>query len=253
MAAAVGIALLAPTFLGAGRPEDPISRIDRLEALARQRGLRGDELVELGVARFEVGRSDEAEHALRAAAIRALEVGRSDWAALAYHDLGVIALERGDREAARDHFFEAVALAPDASRSRYNLEWTLRSLAVPEAPPTPSPTGTTPDEDDPRRQPEPEADADGSEAEEDPGPAVETPRPDPPDDPSTEPQRAELTTEAGTQPTGSPADAPPPPRLDAEQAARWLERVDDDPSRALRSAAERDRSERRRRRSQQAW
>jgi tetratricopeptide (TPR) repeat protein len=174
-----------------------------LEARARERPLTGPELVALGLARSRSGDDAEAEHAFREAAVSARD---PRVAAVAYHDLGVTALARGDLEAARDLFFDALAVNPDDTPARFNLEWTLAALRRPEAPPE-SPSPEPADEDEPERS-EPER---RRSAEPPPAPA------------------------AGGQ-QQAPAEARPAP-LSAGDRERWLERVRDDPGRALRTAA----------------
>jgi tetratricopeptide (TPR) repeat protein len=231
---AAGLGALAVLIgLGAGGAGDPLARIDTLEQAANRRALRPWELIELGVARYEAGRRDEARHALGAAAHAALEANRSDQAAIAYHDLGVLDLDGDDLEAARDHFLEAVALAPGDHRSRFNLEWTLRALEQPEDEPPPSPTGEPPlDEDDPARTPErPET----PEASPLPAPGKRLPPQPTPAERST----ADSETSPGNA-AGGVIDDPARAMLDVERAERWLARVSDDTGRALRSAAEPD-------------
>jgi Ca-activated chloride channel family protein len=228
--AAATAAVLVFLGLGSTATEDPFARIDRLEAAAATRPLRPAELIELGVARFEAGRTEEARHALRSAAHGALAEGRTDHAALAYHDLGVLAYERGDLPAARDHFLEAVALAPGQLRSRFNLEWTLRAMTSSEEPPAPSPSGNPTDE--------PEVPPDRAEPDEAPPPEIASqpaPRPTPP-----EPGEPAAPESAPGEADGGAAPAPDRAPLDAAQARRWLDRLEDDPRRALRSAARAD-------------
>ena len=81
-------------------------------------------------------------------------------AALAHHNLGVLALERGDLEDARDSFLDSLALAPGDSRTRFNLEWTLRELAR-RPPPTTTLDANAPEQVEQR---EPETDDPPSES-----------------------------------------------------------------------------------------
>jgi len=166
--------------------------------------------VELGLERLATGRHAAARRAFLAAALSARDEGL---ASLAYYDLGVAALEEGDYEAARDAFFDALALDPSDREARYNLEWSLKALPG-DAPPPPLP--------------EPE------EADDDP----EQERPEPMPESRTEPDQAgpEQSTELGE-----------------EERERWLARIDDDLGRALRSAAAAGAGERERRRPGPAW
>jgi hypothetical protein len=145
-------------------------------------------------------------------------------AADAYFDLGVAALERRDLEAARDAFFDAIAVAPGDRTAQFNLEWTLRALASqpPEAgggEPKPSESG-------------------GKQREGEPDPSAERPPPpeppeggDPGEASASAPTPQSAPERAGSEPRENPV------RLDADEAARWLESVGDDPARALRAAA----------------
>lgn len=146
--------------------------------------------------------------------------------ALAEYDLGVLALERGDLETARDHFFAALAHAPRDRRARFNAEWTLRALAArdgsreptaqarEEKAPPPAPDATTPD--DPAHAARPANAA----------PAVG----DAPSEPAEE-------RTGGASRDGDDAGADETTTLDATARARWLERVEDDPGRAMRRRA----------------
>jgi Ca-activated chloride channel family protein len=162
-----------------------------LETRVRERPGDPRLLIELGLARLARGRHPAAERALLAAALSARE---PSLAALAYYDLGVAALERGDLEAARNAFFDALALDPSDRQARFNLEWTLMALAKRAPPPLPEARKPGQEGEKPRakrREPEP-------------GPADEE------------------------------AAAPLP---DEAQRRRWLDRVRDDPTHALRAAA----------------
>jgi len=181
-------ALAALALVGAGPA--PTGAIEALEArLLREPG-DARLLIELGLER---GQREGARRAFQAAAVSA----RDDrMAAVAYYDLGVAALEDGDLEAARGAFFDALALDPQDSRARFNLEWTLAALR--RAPPAPEPKDAPPEP-----------------------PARELPPP-----PLPEPE------------AGGAAQAPPPlPDLDADERARLLARVADDPGLGLRAAA----------------
>jgi len=187
------------------------STLAALEAQLRARPFDPALLVRLGVARLERGRREAAARAFLAAALLANDALD---ASIAYHDLGVTALEDGDLVAASDAFFDALALAPDDERTRFNLEWTLQML---ERHPTPPPGSgaVAPDA-------EPGAGTAGAEAKE---------------------------AEAAPLESGN-ADSPRPPTpmdLDAAQRERWLRRIEDDPLRALRAAARQDTGRRGRR------
>jgi len=166
-------------------------------------------LIELGLARLERGRHPAAERALLAAALSA----REPWlAALAYYDLGVAALEQGHLEAARDAFFDALALHPSDRQARFNLELTLSALAKHPPPPMPEARGPSQEDEKSRARAE----------------QLE------PERSGTDKDFAASGERAATRPAERAAGAPPP---DEEQRRRWLERVRDDPTHALRSAA----------------
>jgi Ca-activated chloride channel family protein len=153
-----------------------------------------------GLARLERGDFEGAARTLRAAALATRE---SALAALAYYHLGVAHLASGELEPARDAFFDALALAPDDEVARFDLEWTLAALARRPPPPpaaTPSPA---------------------REQQKLPAPAPDAP-------PGTTPEPA-----VGQQ----REPAPGPPSLSGEDRRRLLNRVPDDPSRALRLTA----------------
>jgi Ca-activated chloride channel family protein len=138
------------------------------------------------------------EAAARAFEAAALSSRDATEAGIAWYDLGVAALESADYTAARDAFLEALALLPGDARARFNLEWTLQAL---ERHPAPA------------LQPEPPED-----------------QPEPQPAPPPEPQ-------PGEPPQPPEAEAAPEPRaLTQEEQQRWLERVRDDPGRALRAA-----------------
>lgn len=182
--------------LGAA-PAAQESTLEELEAGVRARPDDVPLLVELGAARLERGRRDAAVRAFLAAAAKARTERE---AAVAYHDLGVAYLEGDALEAARDAFFDALALRPDDERARFNLEWTLRALAL-QPPPQEAP-----------------------------------PKPSPPAPP--EPRRADPETPEEPEPRAEPpprAEQPAP--LSEEQIARLLDRVHDDAGRSMRAAA----------------
>lgn len=187
--AAAGIALFSIAAQGA--PPDATALFQRAAALAA------------------IEDWPAAERAFLAAALSERDPRR---AADAYHDAGVAALRGGRLEAARDAFFEAVALAPERGDSRFNLEWTLRALSA-EDPPPPPPSAE-PEGREGSNAPETEPDT----APEAPRPARADPLPRPPGEPGSDAAR-------------SPA-APPP--LDPAEVERLLSQAKDDPTRALR-------------------
>lgn len=225
--AAAGLALLLLPALRAAWPRGrPARGVALACAAALLVGAGGDPpppraLLELGVARAEAGRWEEAERAFRAAALGARDPGQ---AALAYYDAGVAALRAQRLEAARDAFFEALALDPGDEAARFNLEWTLRALAAgPPALPEPEESETS-DPASPERGPAGlgEDASDGrSDTPRAPGSARGQAAPQPPPGPAAQP--------------GAAADAGAPPPLDAEAAERWLARTEDDAGRALRT------------------
>ena len=162
-------------------------------------------------------------------------------AAIAYHDLGVLALERGDLASAREAFFDALVLVPDDRRTRFNLEWTLRALA--EQPPATIPPRPPPGRDEPRSDRDPHSedpsDTTGSDA---------TGHQDLPRDPGQREEPAVGETDTHARPADATSDGDArreaterlvtgAPTLDAKQRQAWLQRIQDDPARALRSAA----------------
>jgi len=172
----------------AARAQDVLAMRDAHALLARGFALAEDE------------QWAQAERAFLAAALAARE---PRLAADAYHDAGVAALRAGRLEAARDAFFESLALTPSpdiGADTRFNLEWALRALAAEEPPPA----GAA----------EPSGEADEQQARPEPGASESRPRPD-------------------AEPTRVAPRAPPPP-LSEEEAERWLARAGDDPARALR-------------------
>jgi len=202
----------------------------RLEARGALQRLSAEELLALGVARAQAGRPAAAERAFEAAALRARDPGT---AARAYHDLGVAALEREALRTARDRFFDALALDPGLEPSRFNLEWTLAALSAdPPEPPSAQPgeEGDRPLPSEPRPE-EPEEEPSGR------------PQPD------TRPEEAEPPSEDDGE-AERRASRPP---LSEEARRRWLDQVEDDPGRALRSAASGDRERRRRERGRPTW
>ena len=168
-------------------------------------------LLRHGLAHAEAGRWDEAERAFRGAALLAREPAL---AAEAYYDAGVAALESGRLAAARDAFLESLALVPDRE-ARFNLEWTVRRLALP--PPEPPAASPAPDgeRDEQAERPEPTPEA----------PPAPRPEAQPEPAPQPPPSRA-----------ARPDEAPPP--LSPEEVERWLARAGDDPALALRALSD---------------
>ncbi|MEE9607294.1 MAG: VWA domain-containing protein [Myxococcota bacterium] len=199
-ALAAALASGAPASRSPAQDADGAASLGRLEARVRADPRDARLLTELGLARLAQGQRGAAGRAFLAAALAARDPSA---ASLAYFDLGVTALEQGEFEAARDAFFDALALDPTDSQARFNLEWTLAALAA--QPPAPAP----------RR----------------PSGAAETPGPE---RAAQEPSRAEPARRE-PEPPAQPTAAPPP--LSAEERRRWLDRVSDDPARALRAAA----------------
>ena len=223
LGARASLVALVALALGASPGQEEaaaLAEVQRLEAAVRAAPEDAAALLRLGAARAALGARAEAERAFLAAAVRARDPGL---AALATFDLGVAALERGDLPAARDAFFDALALDPGDDRAKYNLEWTLRLLD--QAPPPSLPAAEGEGEQDtaeaPSSEPPPESE---SEAETRPAPAAQG-------------ERAE---ERGPEVRDPPPSAAASPlELDPADAERWLDAVEDDPGRALREAASR--------------
>jgi len=212
-ASAAGAAL-ALALVGVAAAADPAGDpVAALEQEVRSAPEDAAALLRLGVARGQAGAFEEAERAFFAAAVRAREPRA---AADAFYDLGVSALARGDLEAARDAFFDGIALAPDDRRAKFNLEWTLRALGA-----QPPPSGGGEPQESPQ-EPEP-----GDEGE----PGEESPR----DEPEREAEAPQPEARPGEG--EEPAPRENPVELDPEAARRWLESVADDPARALQAAA----------------
>ena len=141
----------------------------------------------------------DSEGAARALEAAALVTRDPALSALAYYHLGVAQLAAGKLEDARTAFFDALALDPEDAEARFDLEWTLAALQR-------RPPAARPDEM-PRETRETAA-----------------PRPSP---------------IASREPApGARRESPPTPApLGAEERQRLLDRLPDDPSRALRLAA----------------
>lgn len=203
--AAEGLGLDLPAL-----PPDPDpDAVPRLEAALRARPGDAALLVALGVARAERGDRAGAVHALRAAALGARDPAL---AGLAWYDLGVLALDARELEAARDAFFEALALAPEDGPARFNLEWTLRALEEERPPPGPPAEG----EED--AEPEPSA--------------------PPPGRPDAREEGAETEPPAASPGDGDPAAPRFAPELAEEEVQRWLDAVEDAAGAALQAAAQ---------------
>jgi tetratricopeptide (TPR) repeat protein len=197
----------------------------QLESELRARPGDSALLVALGVARAEAGDRDGAVHALRAAAVAARDPAL---AALAWYDLGVLAIDARVLERARDAFLDALALRPDDEQARFNLEWTLRALRAepPEPPPAGGESGDDPSDDETQREPAP----------------------------SDEPDRATQDPADAPQPDdGAPARPRFAPTLGDDEVERWLSRIDDAATQALRAAAGSDDEPRASRQAAPAW
>jgi Ca-activated chloride channel family protein len=214
--AACAAALLA---LGGAHAADAPGPLAALEARVRAHPDDARALLELGLARAEAGDPEEAARALFAAAARARDPGL---AALAYFDLGVVELGRGRLEAARDAFYDALACDAADREARFNLEWTLRALG---AKPPPAAGAGRDDAAPPADAPAPTPDAGKRQtAPARPAPDAPAPRPEP-------------------RPDAQGGAARTPAALAPDAVERWLERVSDDPHRALRGAAQRARAD----------
>ena len=213
------LAASAATLLGAAEADAP-----------------GDagELLREGVARAERGELAEAERAFFAALSSARD---SETAADAYFDLGVAALERRDYEAAKRAFFDALAVRPGDRETQYNLEWTL----IAEESEAPAGGAADPDDarDEGRERP--------SEGREETTP--DEPRPEPATEPGRDEENGERGTDAPAEARSEPRERPDrdgaagrrnPVELDPEAAERWLQAVEDDPQRSLRTRARAD-------------
>jgi tetratricopeptide (TPR) repeat protein len=251
-----GVILLASTGARAGRDgaasadaraEDEqrsVAEIAAWEALAARTPQDPHILVGLGLARARAGLGSEASRAFLTAALYARDPAL---ASLAYFDLGVTALGRGELEAARDAFFDALALAPADDEARFNLEWALRALR--EVVPPPAPRGLSPTNEADRKPSDtadPHSAAAGARGSSEPGAKEEQPadssggdaRPSPGGAPSAG-EGSPSTGAADRQAAADASSGAQAPALDAPEAARWLDAVQDDPGRALRDAARR--------------
>ena len=140
----------------------------------------------------------------------------------------MLALDARELEAARDAFFEALALAPEDDSARFNLEWTLRAL---EEEPPPRSARTSPGEED--AEPEPSAEP-------------------PPGRPDARDDDAETEQPAAAPESGGRASPRFALELAEEEVRRWLDEVEDAAGAALRAAVE-DQGGSVRRRPVAAW
>ncbi|MGH0032749.1 MAG: VWA domain-containing protein [Myxococcota bacterium] len=203
--AAAGALLLALVVAPPAPAGGDAAELDSLAELeARVRARPGDAAALVALGAGRLERGRR-DAAARAFLAAALQARDPRDAAVAYFDLGVAELERQDLAAARRAFLDALAMDPGYERARFNLEWTLLALAE-RPPPEPSP-------------PPPER----------PAPAAPPPEPVAPEEPETPEERR--------------TEAPPPPPLSEARQRRLLERIEDDPGHALRSAARDARSE----------
>ena len=209
-AGVAAVAVLALLGLGASAP-DPGTPLPRWAH--RSPPATAAELLRLGLGRAQRAEWSEAERAFLAAAVRAHS---PSLAGLAYFDLGVAALARGDLAAARDAFFDSLAVDPHQPQAKANLEWTLLRLS--RKPPS-------------RGAPPPKP---GS-AQPEPGPTPKPQRAAPPPGPRSAPQ---------ARPAPHPQPAPgtrrsvsSPPALSPEEVQRWLDAVEEDPRPGLLGAA----------------
>lgn len=231
-AGAVAGLALAITQIGAapGQFESPPSTSDSLsekaartpppeavEPWVRREPHNARALIALGHSRLAHGHPAAAANAFSAAALYA---SNARVAAHSQYGLGVACLENGDLEAARDAFFDALAVDPSDDKARFNLEWTLAALI--ENPPE----LTRPDQ-----EPGPHSDSQSE-----------------PDDPD-ETDRDEPTPASQSEPEQRPEaeqDAEPdnrdplPSRLSEKQQLLSLARVSDDLERSIRAAARAD-------------
>lgn len=185
-----------------------------------------------GVERAEAGDAIGAASDFEAVSVLAADPAL---VALAEYDLGVLDLRGGDLEGARDHFFTALVYAPEDRSARLNAEWTLRAIAA-SAPPeveaaakkAPSTTGSGDAFGSPLEGATPANRLRGDGGQADEGPV---------DD------ERSIAEPAGSGPVSSPdaaghrvPDRPLAP-MSSEDRRRWLDRLVDDPSRAMKQRA----------------
>jgi Ca-activated chloride channel family protein len=185
-----------------------------------------------GLTHAELGDWPAAWEGLQEAAALAEDPALSS---LAWYDLGVLYLEIGPLVKARDAFYEALALEPDDDEARFNLEWTL--LAI-ERDASAKPPLDRMKEPSARRDPEDdrEGSRDGPADPEDGSLAMRPDRDDSSGEESAAPEQSAM-------PQSPRADAGERARLepiDPAELQRWLERIEDDPSRSMRARARGD-------------
>ena len=258
------VALLAEAGLAARAPRRPQSLSRSLARAARRRwvglsglvlalaiGWRADardgagsrsaaEWLARGVARALAGDAIGAARDLEAASVLANDPAV---VARAEYDLGVLALMGGDLESARDHFLTSLVHAPDDHEARFNAEWTLRAIAaradIDDPGAAARATAIPDDETKPDRAPE------------------EAPPGDARADASASPEAGETdsgATDAGAATSGDASSgAMPLAGMSAEERARWLDQVVDDPGRSLQLGAAAERPGTRTERSSMTW
>lgn len=193
--ARAGALLFALLALGGGRPDGPPTPA---------------QLLAVGHDYAEQGDWAAARRVFLAAAVTATDPGL---AGLAQHNAGYAALQEGALEAARDAFFDSLALRPRNRRTQFDLEWTLRRLEAQWPPPPPDAA--------PRSEPD------------------AAPKPPEAPEPSPDVDLRALHTAGQAEGGEASSDGARAGRvhLGAEERARWLERVEDDSGAALRAAA----------------
>jgi tetratricopeptide (TPR) repeat protein len=221
-------------------PPESLS-LDALEALVQAHPADPLALVRLGLARSRGGKHEQAARAYLAAGLRAHDPAI---ASVAWYDFGVAALAQGDLAAARDAFFDALALQPHDPHTQFNLEWTLRALAE-RLPPPPEARAPAKPPGEQRNPPENNKEEAGR------GEAQPSRRGSTQSRPRTDGEAGRSEGEPGAQ---APAESTPQraasgsenaraegrsPVLDAEQARLWLANVTEEPGHALRQAARR--------------
>jgi len=234
----------APDSSDAGAERTEPMPLDELEALAEERPADPLVLLRLGLARSRESLHEDAARAYLAAGLHAQDPAL---AAIAWYDLGVAELAQGNLPAARDAFFDALALEPRDAQTQFNLEWTLRALVEHPPPPRESKEpGRRPPKESERAQEKTKPGASDGAGEK---PPQGTPPPHPPTGAQAQAERpgnerGAQAPEGGRPPgditTGGSARAPRQPlALSPEQARLWLGSVTEEPGHALREAAHR--------------